>query len=76
MKTFLKSTFPNRGGYIRKKDREKVIILWKRGEDPRFELLEKESDKVIKSIQLSKYSGADIEKLLEENGFEPLKKTY
>jgi len=74
VKTFLKKTFPDRGGYIRKQDREKVVILWKRGEDPRFELVEKQSGKVIKSVDLASYSGGDIEKLLEENGFEPMTK--
>lgn len=49
-----------------------MIINWIRGEDPRFELLDKK-EQVIKSVPLEGKNIKDIENLLEEHGFVPVK---
>lgn len=57
---------------MRRADGEMVGIDWIRGEDPRFEMVDKDAGKVLENIPLGGMSIADIEKMLEDRGFLPV----
>lgn len=73
MRRFLKEQFPERGGYVNERG-DKVELLWQRGEDPRFELVEAASNEVVEYIPLDDKSLADLEAMLAKYGFSPQKK--
>lgn len=72
-KLFLKELLPARGGYARQADGEQVGVDWIRGEDPRFEVLDKDSGGVLETISLAGMGVADIEKMLEDRAFFPVR---
>lgn len=73
VRKFLKESFPQRGGYKRSADGEEAAIQWMRGEDPRLELLDMGSKRVVHSISLDEWNGDDIHDFLIRHGFEPAK---
>jgi len=72
VRRFLKELFVERGGYENKLG-EQVDMVWRRGEDPRFELLDMHTHEVTKEVSLVDMSVEDIEELLARHGFAPRK---
>lgn len=74
VKQFLKVLFPERGGYKSTQGKSKgddVEIVWSRGVDPRFEVVDSSTDKVIETIPLVQQSEKDIEEMLAKRGYVP-----
>jgi len=49
-------------------------MLWRGGQEPRFELVDSSTDEVATAISLEDKSSADIEAMLANYGYSPQKK--